>query len=78
MRLNEKRKSVYVQKCIENAVNNAVNNFGMKRERLVVKEAVIGKGVYTRMISIHGRGEQKTTSFFLFFFIFSAQDEPES
>lgn len=56
MSLSQKKHSVFVKKCIQNAVNNAVNNLGLDAQRLVVKEVLVSKGVDQKKVRYHGKG----------------------
>lgn len=56
MSLSDKKHSVFVKKCIQNAVNNAVNNLGLDAHRLVVKEVLVSKGIVKKKIRYHGKG----------------------
>ena len=39
---------------------NATNNHDLDRDKLVVAEAVVGKGTFIKRVSIHGRGRAGT------------------
>mmetsp|Transcript_5184 Transcript_5184/g.18291 ORF Transcript_5184/g.18291 Transcript_5184/m.18291 type:complete len:249 (+) Transcript_5184:3-749(+) len=51
-----KKAARMVEKVVQSAASNAVHNHGLEKEKLFVKEAYVGKGIYLKRISIHGRG----------------------
>jgi large subunit ribosomal protein L22 len=58
--MSPKRVAKTVGKVILSAIGNGVNNQGLDRDRLVISEAVVGKGQYLRRVSMHGRGRSGT------------------
>ena len=54
--LSPKRYADVVRRVVQSAAANATNNHDLDREKLVIAEAVVGKGVFQKMVSIHGRG----------------------
>ena len=58
--LSPKRYADTVRKVIQSAVANATNNHDLDRDKLVVAEAVVGKGTFIKRVSIHGRGRAGT------------------
>ena len=54
--LSPKRYADVVRKVILSAAANATNNHDLDREKLVITEALVGKGTFIKRISVHGRG----------------------
>jgi large subunit ribosomal protein L22 len=54
--LSPKKYADVVRKVILSAAANATNNHDLDREKLVVAEALVGKGTFIKRVSVHGRG----------------------
>ena len=54
--LSPKKYAKTVKAVIQSAAANATNNHDLDRDRLVIVEAVVGKGTFSKRVSIHGRG----------------------
>lgn len=57
MAVSTKRAAKVVTKVITSARANAIHNFGMDKDRLVVAEAFVGKDRYLKRLRIHGKGK---------------------
>ena len=53
---SRRRIAVDVKKALQSAVANAENNHGLDVDRLVVKEAFVGKGLVMKRIKARARG----------------------
>lgn len=58
--LSPKKYARRVKRVIESAAANATNNHDLDRDRLVIDEAIVGKGTFLKRVSIHGRGRAGT------------------
>lgn len=58
--LSPKKYARVVLKVIKSAAGNATADHDLERDRLVIAEAVVGKGTFVKRISLHGRGRQGT------------------
>ena len=54
--LSPKKYADVVRKVILSAAANATNNHDLDREKLLVAEALVGKGTFIKRVSVHGRG----------------------
>jgi large subunit ribosomal protein L22 len=54
--LSPKKYADVVRKVILSAAANATNNHDLDREKLVVAQALVGKGTFIKRVSVHGRG----------------------
>ena len=54
--LSPKKYADVVRKVILSAAANATNNHDLDREKLMIVEALVGKGTFIKRISVHGRG----------------------
>lgn len=54
--LSPKRYADVVRKVILSAAANASNNHDLDREKLMIVEALVGKGTFIKRVSVHGRG----------------------
>ncbi|KAG0584380.1 hypothetical protein KC19_3G206400 [Ceratodon purpureus] len=57
MAVSTKRAAKVVAKVITSARANAIHNFGMNKDRLIVAEAFVGKDKYLKRLRIHGKGK---------------------
>ena len=53
---SRRRIAVDVKKVLQSAVANAENNHGLDVDRLIVKEAYVGKGLVMKRIKARARG----------------------
>ncbi|KAI3979238.1 hypothetical protein MKX01_007714 [Papaver californicum] len=56
LQLTQKRASKTVYQVIHSARANATHNHGLDKDRLLVAEAFVGKGLFKRRISFHSMG----------------------
>jgi large subunit ribosomal protein L22 len=56
LRFSERRIASDVRKCLQAAIANAENNHELDVDRLVVKEAHVGKSLVMKRFSPRGRG----------------------
>ena len=56
LEFSKKRIAQDVKKCVMSAVANAENNHGLDVNRLVVKEAWVGKNIVMKRFAARGRG----------------------
>jgi large subunit ribosomal protein L22 len=54
--LSPKKYADVVRRVILSAAANATNNHDLDREKLMVTEALVGKGTFIKRVSVHGRG----------------------
>lgn len=54
--LSPKKYADVVRRVILSAAANATNNHDLDREKLLVTEALVGKGTFIKRVSVHGRG----------------------
>uniref|UniRef100_A0A7I4EJQ3 Large ribosomal subunit protein uL22c n=1 Tax=Physcomitrium patens TaxID=3218 RepID=A0A7I4EJQ3_PHYPA len=57
MAVSTKRAAKVVAKVVTSARANAIHNFGMDKDRLIVAEAFVGKDKYLKRLRIHGKGK---------------------
>ncbi|KAL2651997.1 hypothetical protein R1flu_020125 [Riccia fluitans] len=57
MAVSVKRAAKTVTKVVHSAQANAVHNYGLNRDRLVVTEAFVGKDKYLKRFKPHGKGK---------------------
>ncbi|KAF3546522.1 hypothetical protein DY000_02006064 [Brassica cretica] len=57
LQLTVKRASHTVYRVIHAARANASHNHGLDPDRLIIAEAFVGKGLFKKRISIHGKGK---------------------
>ncbi|CAM6090217.1 unnamed protein product [Calypogeia fissa] len=57
MAVSVKRAAKTVSKVVHSAQANAVHNFGLEKDRLVVSEAFVGKDKYLKRMRPHGKGK---------------------
>lgn len=57
MAVSVKRAAKTVSKVVHSAQANAVHNFGLEKDRLVVSEAFVGKDRYLKRVRPHGKGK---------------------
>ena len=56
LKFSKKRIAVDVRKCLESAIANAENNFGLDIDKLVVSEAYVGKSIVMKRMRARARG----------------------
>ena len=54
--MSPKKYADVVRRVILSAAANATNNHDLDREKLLVTDALVGKGTYIKRVSVHGRG----------------------
>ena len=54
--MSPKKYADVVRRVILSAAANATNNHDLDREKLLVTEALVGKGTFIKRVSVHGRG----------------------
>jgi len=57
MQVTVKRAAKTVYKVIHSARANAVHNHGLDGDRLIIAQAFVGKGLFRKTISYHGKGK---------------------
>ncbi|WZZ00470.1 hypothetical protein YC2023_072798 [Brassica napus] len=57
LQVTVKRASLTVYRVIHAARANASHNHGLDPDRLIIAEAFVGKGLFKKRISIHGKGK---------------------
>ncbi|CAM6047156.1 unnamed protein product [Sphagnum compactum] len=57
MAVSPKRAAKVVAKVVHSARANAVHNYGLNKDRLIVAEAFVGKDKYLKRLRIHGKGK---------------------
>jgi large subunit ribosomal protein L22 len=53
---NKKRIAIDVKKCLQSAIANAENNFGLDIDQLVVTSATVGKGLLMKRMMPRAKG----------------------
>ncbi len=56
LQFSRKRIAVSVKKCLQSAIANAENNFGLDIDSLVVESATVGKALVMKRFSPRARG----------------------
>ena len=56
LKFSRKRIALDVKKCLESAVANAENNHSLDIDKLVIKEAYVGKGLVMKRFHARARG----------------------
>lgn len=56
LKFSPKRIAQDVKKCLESAIANAENNFGLDIDSLVVSSATVGKGLVMKRVRPRARG----------------------
>ena len=54
--MSPKKYADVVRRVILSAAANATNNHDLDREKLLVTDALVGKGTFIKRVSVHGRG----------------------
>lgn len=56
LKFSPKRIAIDVRKCLQSAIANAENNFGLDIDNLVVTEATVGKAIVMKRMVARARG----------------------
>ncbi|MBP7189912.1 MAG: 50S ribosomal protein L22 [Rickettsiaceae bacterium] len=62
---SKKRIAGQVKKCLQSAIANAENNFGLDIDKLVVSSATVGKSVVMKRVMPRARGRSARINKFL-------------
>lgn len=56
LQFSKKRVAYSVKKCLESAIANAENNFGLDIDKLIVTSATVGKALVMKRVATRARG----------------------